>query len=71
MVRTFKARAAVVAVIQGESGVMIGLERINHDWQTTTVPITTITDQERTLPTAYWATVTMTLTPRFTPMPAP
>lgn len=47
--------AAVLAVAQGQSGVMIGLVREGSQWQTTPVPFPAIIGQERTLPAAYWA----------------
>ncbi len=47
--------AAVTAVLQGASGVMIGLERRGETWQTTLVPFAAIVGQERPLPAIYWA----------------
>lgn len=57
--------AAITFLRQGKSGVMIGLERTNHHWQTTDVPFTTIINQERTLPTAYWAHCRYDVDPTF------
>jgi ATP-dependent phosphofructokinase / diphosphate-dependent phosphofructokinase len=59
--------AAITSLRQGKSGVMIGLERTNHHphWHTTHVPFTTIINQERTLPTAYWAHCRYNVDPTF------
>ena len=44
---------AVTCALDRQSGVMIGIERIDRDWSTTAIPLASVAGRERTLPPEF------------------
>src|SRR5688572_9732653 len=59
-------RDAVRAAVNGQSGVMIGLERKGKDWLTVCVPLEQVVGRERTLPERFVDPEKFDVTPAFT-----
>ncbi len=63
--------AAVAAVVQGVSGVMIALARQGNSWQAYPVGLETVVGQERLLPPAFYADCTYDVSDDFRAYAAP
>jgi len=56
---------AVTCALDGESGVMIGVERVDDDWTAASVPLKDVAGRERTLPTEFVDTARFDVTRAF------